>query len=69
MEHHESSTEKQQTYGALSQEQQAKVAAIIEACRWKDVEALRLLATSKGGLISDELRREACSCYQMKNGI
>jgi hypothetical protein len=40
----------------------AKVATIREACRWKEVEKLRALATSEGGLVLDEVRRQACSC-------
>jgi hypothetical protein len=39
----------------------AKAIAIQEACKWKDIEALRDLATSERGLVSDELRRQACS--------
>ncbi len=38
----------------------AKAAKILEACRWKDAETLRSLAASEGGLLSDELRRQAC---------
>ncbi|KAG0649260.1 GTPase-activating gyp10 [Hyphodiscus hymeniophilus] len=41
------------------EKQDAKAVAILEACRWKDVEALRRLATSQGGLVSDEVRRQA----------
>lgn len=37
-----------------------KNAAILEACKWKDLESLRKLATSEGGLLTDELRRKAC---------
>lgn len=37
-----------------------KTATILEACRWKDLESLRKLATSDGGLLNDELRRKAC---------
>lgn len=40
--------------------QETKIEDIVEACRWKDVKALRLLAVSAGGLVNDELRREAC---------
>lgn len=39
-----------------------KVTRIRDACRWKDIETLRKLATSEGGLVSDEIRRQACSC-------
>lgn len=37
-----------------------KTAAILEACKCKDLESLRKLATSEGGLLTDELRRKAC---------
>ncbi|CAL3969822.1 unnamed protein product [Diplocarpon coronariae] len=36
-----------------------KVTKILEACRWKDIETLREMAASEGGLISDEVRRQA----------
>ncbi|TVY48052.1 GTPase-activating protein [Lachnellula occidentalis] len=43
-----------------SQQQQynAKAAKVLEACKWKDVHTLRALATSEGGLLSDDLRRQ-----------
>jgi hypothetical protein len=37
-----------------------KVAKILDSCKWKDQEALRALAISEDGLISDDLRRQAC---------
>jgi hypothetical protein len=37
----------------------AKATRILDACRWKDTEILRALATSEGGLVSDEVRRQA----------
>ncbi|CZT00828.1 related to GTPase-activating protein gyp10 [Rhynchosporium graminicola] len=37
----------------------AKSAHILEACEGKDLDALRLLAVSEGGLVSDEVRRRA----------
>ncbi|KAH8804809.1 rab-GTPase-TBC domain-containing protein [Xylogone sp. PMI_703] len=37
----------------------SKASSILDACRFKDIDALRLLATSEGGLCSDDLRREA----------
>jgi hypothetical protein len=46
----------------------AKATAILEACKWKDVEALRAFATSEGGLISDDVRRQACSCHPERSG-
>ena len=38
----------------------AKTAMILEACEFKDLDALRYLATTKAGLVSDEIRRQAC---------
>lgn len=40
-----------------------KVANIVDACKWKDIEKLRISATSEGGLVSDDIRRQACSCH------
>lgn len=40
-----------------------KALKILDACKWKDIEALRLFATLEDGLVSDSVRREACSCY------
>jgi len=40
-------------------EQDAKAAAILAACKWKDTEALKVLATSQCGLLSDDARRQA----------
>ncbi|KAH7314049.1 rab-GTPase-TBC domain-containing protein [Rhexocercosporidium sp. MPI-PUGE-AT-0058] len=37
----------------------AKSGKILEACKWKHVEVLRVLAASKGGLVSDEVRQQA----------
>jgi hypothetical protein len=42
----------------------AKIAKIRDACEWRDIETLRTLATSEGGLVSDDVRRQACSCHQ-----
>lgn len=36
-----------------------KVASIREACQWRDIEKLRALATSEGGLVLDDVRRQA----------
>lgn len=38
----------------------AKQASIAQACRDNDIDSLIILATSEGGLLSDELRRRAC---------
>jgi hypothetical protein len=40
--------------------QSQKATSILDACRWKDTDTLRALAASEGGLLSDELRRQAC---------
>ncbi|RDW58080.1 hypothetical protein BP6252_13491 [Coleophoma cylindrospora] len=37
----------------------AKATRILDACRWKDTDLLRTLATSEGGLVSDDIRRQA----------
>lgn len=39
-----------------------KAAEVLEACLAGDRGALAILATSNGGLLSDELRRRACEC-------
>lgn len=44
----------------VSQRFEAKAADILEACKWKDTQRLRDLAVSEGGLLSDEIRRQAC---------
>ncbi|KAF4637291.1 hypothetical protein G7Y89_g793 [Cudoniella acicularis] len=36
-----------------------KASQILDACKWKDIEKLRALATSTGGLVSDHVRRQA----------
>jgi len=41
----------------------AKATKILDACKWKDIEALRILATSEYGLVSDDVRRQACLCH------
>jgi hypothetical protein len=37
-----------------------KKTQILDACRLKETEILRTLAVSEGGLITDDLRRQAC---------
>lgn len=37
-----------------------KTLAIKEACKWRNIEELKSLAESKGGFLSDRLRRQAC---------
>ena len=39
-----------------------KAAAILQACRIHDLEALISLATSESGLVEDEVRQTACTC-------
>jgi len=36
--------------------------AILEACRWRNLDALRVLAESQGGFITDKIRQQACEC-------
>ncbi|EPE26119.1 Ypt/Rab-GAP of gyp1p [Glarea lozoyensis ATCC 20868] len=43
----------------LAEKHDTKTAAIIRACNRQDLESLRSLATSEGGLVSDDLRRRA----------
>jgi TBC1 domain family member 20 len=52
-----------QDAGLLSEAHHAKIAKIIDACEWKDADTLRSLSVSDGGLISDELRRQACQFF------
>lgn len=40
--------------------QSQKAISILDACRWKDTDTLRALVASEGGLLSDELRCQAC---------
>lgn len=40
-----------------------KATTILEACKWKAIELLRTLATSEGGLVSDDVRRQACAYH------
>lgn len=42
----------------------AKDTKILEACRVRDIELLRELAISTGGLVSDDVRRQACSWHR-----
>ena len=42
----------------------AKTSKIRDAIQWRDLETLRALATSEGGFVSDEVRRQACSYLQ-----
>lgn len=44
----------------LPQHFHSKARRIEEACRWRDTQRLRDLAVSEGGLLSDEIRRQAC---------
>jgi hypothetical protein len=45
-----------------SEEHDPKSVEILDACARLDLEKLRRLATSDGGLVSDNVRRRACSC-------
>lgn len=46
----------------LTEKQLEKQSQIHDACRWKDVGALRVLGSTEGGFLTDELRRQACAC-------
>jgi hypothetical protein len=41
-------------------ESRAKALAILDACNRADIDALNELAVTKGGFISDAIRRRAC---------
>lgn len=38
-----------------------KLLQLDNAIRWRNIEAIRELATSEGGLLTDDFRRQACS--------
>jgi len=44
----------------MDQDQNEKCRAIEDACKQVDLSALVKLATSTGGLVTDEARRQAC---------
>lgn len=41
-------------------QEQRKTNDILEACKWRNIEALKGLASTKGGFLTDILRRKAC---------
>jgi hypothetical protein len=45
---------------SLSALRHDKRVEVLDACRRKDTVTLRALAASEGGLLTDELRRQAC---------
>ena len=45
-----------------------KTDEIESACRWMDIGKLGALAISTGGLLTDELRRKACTYFFALNG-
>ena len=47
----------------LDEKHTTKSAEILDACTSLDLARLRELATSDGGLVSDDIRRRACSYY------
>ncbi|KAK5132506.1 hypothetical protein LTR08_008890 [Meristemomyces frigidus] len=51
----------------LSQVEKDKVHRILQACRDRDLDELRELGTSDGGLIEDEVRRTACESDDRKD--
>ena len=48
--------------GETTDSRSSKETEVIDACENGDVDSLISLATSNGGLVSDELRRLACTC-------
>jgi hypothetical protein len=54
----EQSTESLQN--GIPAQYRTKILDILNACSSQDAEILRKLAVSDGGLVSDELRRQAC---------
>jgi hypothetical protein len=63
MEHNENGVEAESKPKGLTEKQLDKQTRIEDACRWKDLETLRALGCSEGGFLTDELRRQACSCF------
>jgi hypothetical protein len=45
---------------SAAKKREGKATKILEACKSKDIKTLRILATSKGGLVSDDVRCQAC---------
>ncbi len=43
-----------------------KKEAILEACKQRDLDALRALAELPGGFLTDEIRQQACKCSAME---
>jgi len=41
-----------------------KIVKAREAIKRQDLKTLRELAASEGGLLLDDIRRQACSCYR-----
>lgn len=39
---------------------QAQESRILDACRRRDIDDLQVLAVSRGGFLSDAIRRQAC---------
>lgn len=37
-----------------------KTERILDACKWRDIEALKSLAGTDGGFLTDALRQKAC---------
>ena len=55
------STESSETPPPKPDPYEEKKGKIREACKWRDVQLLRELATSEGGLVTDNLRCIACT--------
>ncbi len=50
--------------GSESQDRDEKIVQIRRACDIRDLDAVRKLAVTKGGLVNDSLRRTACECQE-----
>lgn len=46
--------------GGAADHLRRKTDDILEACKWRNIEALGSLASTRGGFLTDDLRRKAC---------
>ena len=53
--------EKREEDDGVAEAARQKTRDILDACEEKDLDRLRTLAEAKGGFMTDELRRKACS--------
>lgn len=49
-----------QTKDEATDSTQRKTQDILEACKWRNLEAIKALAGTTGGFLTDTLRRKAC---------